>query len=140
MLIENYITSRTCINLALHSTKNKILGDALSWKFDEHMSCMKSKMKYFHFSSDFCIYHHVFIGILMIFSQCIVCIFINNYTINYSDIFYLIKLIFTISVISVSSINIFILIRPNKIVHLTLFTMGEIFNHFFYIFGYFAIF
>ena len=32
---------------------------------------------------------------------------INNYTINYSDIFYLIKLIFTISVISVSSINIF---------------------------------
>ena len=24
---------------------------------------LKSRMEYFHFSSDFCIYHHVFIGI-----------------------------------------------------------------------------
>ena len=35
---------------------------------------MKSRMEYFHFSSDFCIYHHVFIGILMIFSQCVLVI------------------------------------------------------------------
>ena len=57
-------------------------------------------MEYFHFSSDFYIYHQVFIGILIVFSQCIVVIILSiNYIIHYSDIVYFIKLINTIIVI-----------------------------------------
>ena len=67
---------------------------------------MKSRMEYFHFSSDFYIYHHVFIGILMIFSQCIVVIILYiNYIINYSDILYFIKLLYITIVISELSIE-----------------------------------
>ena len=72
---------------------------------------MKSRMEYFHFSSDFCIYHHVFIGILMIFSQCLVVIILHiNYIIhyyNYSDILYFIKLLYTIIVSLELTENIF---------------------------------
>ena len=49
--------------------------------------------------SDFYIYHHVVIGILMVFSQCIVAIILYiNYIIHYSDILYFIKLLYTIIV------------------------------------------
>ena len=69
---------------------------------------MKSRMEYFHFSSDFYIYHHVFIGILMIFSQCLVVIILNiNYIIHYSDILYFIKLLYTIIVSLELTENIF---------------------------------
>ena len=69
---------------------------------------MKSRMEYFHFSSDFYIYHHVFIGILMIFSQCLVVLILDiNYIIHYSDILYFIKLLYTIIVILEFPINIF---------------------------------
>ena len=69
---------------------------------------MKSRMEYFHFSSDFYIYHHVFIGILMVFSQCIVVIILYiNYIIHYSDILYFIKLLYTIIVSLELPINIF---------------------------------
>ena len=68
---------------------------------------MKSRMEYFHFSSDFYIYHHVFIGILIVFSQCIVVIILSiNYIIHYSDIVYFIKLINKIIVILELPINI----------------------------------
>ena len=69
---------------------------------------MKSRMEYFHFSSDFYIYHHVFIGILMIFSQCLAIIILHiNYIIHYSDILYFLKLIYTIIVSLELPINIF---------------------------------
>ena len=69
---------------------------------------MKSRMEYFHFLSDFSIYHHVFIGILMIFSQYLVIIILHiNYIIHYSDILYFIKLIYTIIVSLELPINIF---------------------------------
>ena len=70
---------------------------------------MKSRMEYFHFSSDFYIYHHVFIGILMIFSQCLVVVIILriNYIIHYSDILYFIKLLYTIIVSLELTENIF---------------------------------
>ena len=69
---------------------------------------MKSRMEYFHFLSDFYIYHHVFIGILMIFSQCLVVIILNiNYIIHYSDILYFIKLLYTIIVSLELTENIF---------------------------------
>ena len=60
---------------------------------------IKSRMEYFHFSSDFYIYHHVFLGILMIFSifELSILLYIN-YIIKYSDILYFIKLIYTIIV------------------------------------------
>jgi hypothetical protein len=101
----------------------------MEWLFIFHI-------RFLHLSS--CSYWNF----LMVFSQCIVAIILYiNYIIHYSDILYFIKLLYTIIVISVSPINIFILIiRPNKIVHLTLFTMGKIFNHFFYIFGYLLFF
>ena len=69
---------------------------------------MKSRMEYFHFSSDFCIYHHVFIGILMIFSQCLVVIMLHiNYIIKDPDILYFIKLLYKIIVSLELPINIF---------------------------------
>ena len=69
---------------------------------------MKSRMEYFHFLSDFSIYHHVFIGILMIFSQYLVIIILHiNYIIHYSDILYFKKLIYTIIVSLELPINIF---------------------------------
>ena len=69
---------------------------------------MKSRMEYFHFSSDFYIYHHVFIGILMIFSLnvLVLILYINN-IIGYSDILYFIKLLYTIIVSLELTENIF---------------------------------